>query len=96
MAETKTYAQKQTIKYTKKLNELLKILPSFCTEYFNSLEYSKQPRTRVAYAMDIKGFFEFLICEYPQYANYAVKDFTLADLEKLKGQDISDYLRYEK
>ena len=96
MAETKTYAQQQTIKYTKKLNELLKILPSFCTEYFNSLEYSKQPRTRVAYAMDIKGFFEFLICEYPQYANYAVKDFTLADLEKLKGQDISDYLRYVK
>ena len=96
MAETKTYAQQQTIKYTKKLNELLKILPPFCTEYFNSLEYSKQPRTRVAYAMDIKGFFEFLICEYPQYANYAVKDFTLADLEKLKGQDISDYLRYVK
>ena len=96
MAETKTYAQQQTIKYTKKLNELLKILPSFCTEYFNSLEYSKQPRTRVAYAMDIKGFFEFLICEYPQYANYTVKDFTLADLEKLKGQDISDYLRYVK
>ena len=96
MAETKTYAQQQNIKYTKKLNELLKILPPFCTEYFNSLEYSKQPRTRVAYAMDIKGFFEFLICEYPQYANYTVKDFTLADLEKLKGQDISDYLRYVK
>ena len=60
----KTYAEQQNIKYTKKLNELLKILPPFCTEYFNSLEYSKQPRTKIAYAMDIKGFFEFLIIKH--------------------------------
>lgn len=96
MAENKTYAQLQNIKCAKKLNELLKILPPFCTEYFNSLEYSKQPRTKVAYAMDIKGFFEFLIKEYPQYSDYDIKDFTLRDIEKLKGQDISDYLRYVK
>lgn len=96
MAETKTYSQQQNIKYTKKLNELLQILPPFCTEYFNSLEYSKQPRTKVAYAMDIKGFFEFLIKKYPQYENYTVKDFALSDIEQLKGQDISDYLRYVK
>lgn len=96
MAETKTYAEQQNIKYTKKLNELLKILPPFCTEYFNSLEYSKQPRTKIAYAMDIKGFFEFLINEYPQYKNYKISDFTERDIEKLRGQDISDYLRYVK
>lgn len=92
----KTYAEQQNIKYTKKLNELLKILPPFCTEYFNSLEYSKQPRTMVAYAMDIKGFFEFLIKEYPQYKDYKICDFTVRDIEKLRGQDISDYLRYVK
>lgn len=96
MAETKTYAQEQNIKYAKKLNELLKVLPDFCKEYFNSLEYSKQPRTKVAYAMDIKGFFEFLINEHEQYFDYSVKDFTLSDIEHLKGQDISDYLRYVK
>lgn len=92
----KTYAEQQNIKYTKKLNELLKILPPFCTEYFNSLEYSKQPRTKVAYAMDIKGFFEFLIKEYPQYKDYKICDFTERDIEILRGQDISDYLRYVK
>lgn len=96
MAESKTYAEQQNIKYTKKLNELLKILPPFCVDYFNSLEYSKQPRTKVAYAMDIKGFFEFLISEFSQYKSYQIKDFTLHDIELLKGQDISDYLRYVK
>ena len=52
MAE-KTYTEQQNIKYKKKLNELLDILPDFCTQYFDSLEFNKQPRTKVAYAMDI-------------------------------------------
>lgn len=96
MADSKTYAEQQNIKYTMKLNELLKTLPPFCTEYFNSLEYTKQPRTKIAYAMDLKGFFEFLLQQYPDYKNYQLRDFTLRDLEKLRGQDISDYLRYVK
>ena len=85
MAESKSYAEQQNIKYTKKLNELLKILPPFCVDYFNSLEYTKQPRTKVAYAMDIKCFFEFLISEFSQYKSYKIKDFTLHDIEILKG-----------
>ena len=42
MAASKTYAEQQNIKYAQKINELLKIFPEFCREYFNSLEYSKQ------------------------------------------------------
>lgn len=96
MADTKTYTEQQNMKYTRKLNELLKELPAFCTEYFNSLEYTKQPRTKIAYAMDIKGFFQFLINEYPQFKDFSIHDFTPSDIEKLQGQDISDYLRYVK
>lgn len=96
MAETKTYTEQQNIKYIKKLNELLSVLPPFCREYFNSLEYNKQPRTKIAYAMDIKCFFEYLINQFPQYADYKLCDFTTKDIESLKGQDISEYLRYVK
>ena len=84
MAE-KTYTEQQNIKYKKKLNELLDILPDFCTQYFDSLEFNKQPRTKVAYAMDIKGFFEFLIECIPKFSSYAMKDFKPQDLEKIKG-----------
>ena len=96
MGGCKTYAEQQNIKYAQKINELLKIFPEFCREYFNSLEYSKQPRTRLAYARDLKTFFEFLIAEFPQYSNYQISDFTLHDIESVTGQDISDYLRYMK
>lgn len=93
---TKTYTEQQNIKYKKKLNELLDILPDFCTEYFDSLEFNKQPRTKVAYAMDIKGFFEFLIETKPEYNKYKIKNFTPQDLDKLDRTDITKYLRYVK
>lgn len=97
MAETNnTYSTQQNIKYAKKLNELLKELPAFCKDYFNSMEYTKQPRTKIAYAMDIKCFFQFLIAEFPQYSSYRMVDFTLKDLENVTGPDISDFLRYVK
>ena len=82
MAE-KTYTEQQNIKYKKKLNELLDILPDFCTQYFDSLEFNKQPRTKIAYAMDIKGFFEFLIECIPKFSSYAMKDFKPQNLEKI-------------
>lgn len=97
MAETNnTYSAQQNIKYAKKLNELLKELPAFCKDYFNSMEYTKQPRTKIAYAMDIKCFFQFLIAEFPQYSSYRMVDFKLKDLENVTGADISDFLRYVK
>jgi len=92
----KTYTEQQNIKYKKQLNNLLAELPDFCVQYFDSLEFNKQPRTKVAYAMDIKGFFEFLISELPKFKDYKLKTFTLEDLDKIDGQDITKYLRYVK
>ena len=55
-----TYSEQQRIKYTQKLNDIMDMLPDFTRDYFFSLEYTKQPRTKVAYAMDLRGFFEFI------------------------------------
>ena len=38
-------------------------------------------------AMDIKGFFEFLIECIPKFSSYAMKDFKPQDLEKIDGTD---------
>lgn len=98
MADTssKTYTQQQNIKYSQQLTSLLNELPDFCIQYFDSLEYTKQPRTKVAYAMDIKGFFEYL-CFNSNLFNYeSIKEFNINDLEKLSGHDINNYMRYVK
>ena len=96
MASNKKYVDTMNKKYADKLNNLLDELPAFCVEYFDSLEFNKQPRTKIAYAMDIKGFFEYLIDDTKDFSKYSLKDFVVNDLDKITGQDISNYLRYIK
>lgn len=91
----KTYSEEQQIKLTRKLNTYLEMLPEYCKEYFFSMEYTKQPRTKLAYATDLKGFYDFLAeKKFPDYRS--VREITLHDLENLSSTDIIDYLRHVK
>lgn len=96
MGETaKTYNEQQRIKYTLKLNEIVEVLPDFCKEYFFSLEYTKQPRTKLAYAMDLRGFFTFI--KDKKFKDYGdLKSISIENVENLSSTDIIDYLRYTK
>ncbi len=89
-----TYVKQQNERYAKQLDNLLDILPDFCSEYFSSLAFNKQPRTQIAYAMDIKGFFEYLIAKDSRYTSHTFKDFQLKDLDRISGVDIIKWLRY--
>ena len=92
----KTYSDSQNLKYIQKINELLKVLPKFAVQYFNSVEYTKLPRTQLAYAMDLKTFFEFLVSENPELAKKTMRNISLDDIEMLTADDIIDFLRYIK
>ena len=81
---------------TVKLRELLSELPDFCTTYFRAIEPRTSSRTRIAYAYDLKIFFQFLIDQNPLYKNRSPRDFRLEDLEKLTVLDLEDYLEYVK
>lgn len=96
MASNKNYVEQMNNKYAKQLNNLLDKMPDFCVEYFDSLEFNKQARTKIAYALDIKGFFEYLIDDTKKFSKYNIKDFKVTDLDEITGQDISNYLRYIK
>ena len=56
-----TYSRQEEARYTLQLNKMLDALPRFLVEYFNSLEFTKQPRTKIAYAYDLDTFFDFLV-----------------------------------
>ena len=43
-----------------KLRELLSTLPPFCRQFFRGIEDTAATRTRIAYAYDIRIFFEFI------------------------------------
>ena len=69
-------------------------LPPYVREYFRSISESTQPRTRTAYAYDIKLFFEFLIEINPSLKGKSPADIDLATLNSLTAADFEEYLDY--
>ena len=57
---TLSYHEQKDIENIKKLRELQKELPSFCSDFFRGIETSTSTRTRIAYAYDLKNIFSVL------------------------------------
>ena len=81
---------------TLKLREFLSELPSFCTTFFRGIEPRTSSRTRIAYAYDLKFFFQFLKEQNPLYKDKAFNDFSLEDIDNLTVLDLEDYMEYLK
>ncbi len=71
-------------------------LPSFCSDFFRGIETSTSTRTRIAYAYDLKIFFQFLKTANPGTFNNPAHTLTPADLEKLTVTDLEEYIDYLK
>ena len=52
-----------------RLRSLIRDLPGFCADFFRGIEPRTSSRTRIAYAYDLKTFFDFLRQENPLFAN---------------------------
>ena len=82
-----TYHEKKDLDNTKKLRALIKELPTFCSDFFRGIEPRTSTRTRIAYAYDLRIFFDFLRENNPQFAKLAPRDITLSMLEQLGSMD---------
>ncbi|MDO4324415.1 MAG: tyrosine-type recombinase/integrase [bacterium] len=90
------YHEKQDIENTKRLRTLIRTLPPFCVEFFRGIEPITSARTRIAYAYDLRIFFEFLQTNNPELAKKEMKDFTLDILEQIDIWDLEEYMEYLK
>ena len=91
---TEKYSREQEIKNTKKMREILEDLPGFCRQYFRGIEESTGARTRLAYAYDLRVFFEFIQREHPSLKNTSIRDFPISILERIGREDIEEYLDF--
>ena len=89
-----SYHDEQKKKLTLKLRDLTQQMPSFCREYFRSVEQSNSERTRLGYANDLMIFFEFLLDHFDNLNQKAVKDITLEDIAKVRSTDIEEFLEF--
>ncbi len=94
--ENKTYHEQKTIEYTKKLREFLAELPSYVTTYFRGIEPRTGARTRLAYANDLRVFFQWLQQNNPLYRNMPIKNIPADALSSLQAFDIEEYMEYLK
>ena len=78
------------------LRELIKDLPPFCATFFRGIEPQTSSRTRIAYAYDLKVFFDFLRKENPVLGKVDKDQISLSHLDQLSVTDLEEYMEYLK
>ena len=88
------YHDEQNKQNILKMRAVLDTLPGFCRTYFRGIEEYTSSRTRLAYAYDIRLFFEFLHEKNSVCARMEIKDYPLSILDQISRMDIEEYLEY--
>lgn len=77
-----------------KMRAVLDTLPPFCKMFFRGIEEYTSTRTRLAYAYDIRLFFEFLHEKNSVCAKMDITQYPISLLDDLTRMDIEEYLEY--
>lgn len=77
-----------------KMREILDTLPHFCKDYFRGIEHYTSARTRLAYAYDLRVFFEFMHKNNPECSKLEITEFPITLLDQITRSDILEYLDY--
>ena len=78
---------------TIKIREQISTLPTFCKDFFRSIEPRTTSKTRLAYCYDLHVFFLFLKKSNPELKN---RNIELFDLDNITFKDIEEYMEYLK
>lgn len=88
------YHDEQNKQNILKMRAVLDTLPPFCRSFFRGIEEYTSSRTRLAYAYDIRLFFEFLHEKNNICAKMDITDYPISILDQLTRMDIEEYLEY--
>ena len=91
-----SYHEQEDIENTQRIRGILKELPPFCTDFFRGIEPRTSARTRLAYAYDLKTFFDFLKQANPELKSKKLRDLPLSLLDEIKLMDLEEYMEYLK
>ena len=89
-----SYHDEQNKQNILKLRELLDTLPPFCKDFFRGINEYTSTRTRLAYAYDLRVFFEFLHETNPMCKKMSISEYTIDLLDMITRDDVLEYLEY--
>lgn len=88
------YHDEQNVQNTLKIRAVLDTLPPFCKTFFRGIEEYTSARTRLAYAYDLRLFFEYLHDQNAICSKMEIRDIPMSFLDNLTRMDIEEYLDY--
>ncbi|MHC1786158.1 MAG: tyrosine-type recombinase/integrase [Christensenellales bacterium] len=94
MAKRITYRTQSSYKVNERLKALQHELPLLCTDYFRAIAHTSSPLTRLAYAYDLRLFFQFLCEESVSFANSSPALINGEDLQRITSRDIAGFQEY--
>ncbi len=94
MESNKNYHDEQNKVNTLRMREVLDTLPLFCKQFFRGIQEYTSSRTRLAYAYDIRVFFEYMHQNNSHCKCMEIAEFPLSMLDLIKRDDIEEYLDY--
>lgn len=94
METSKNYHDEQNNLNTLKMREVVATLPSFCKQFFRGIQDYTSSRTRLAYAYDLRVFFEFIHEKNPLCKQTDITEYPLSVLDAITREDIEEYMDY--
>ena len=94
MENSKNYHDEQNNLNTLKMREVVAALPPFCKQFFRGIQEYTSSRTRLAYAYDLRVFFEFLHNNNCALQKMEITEFPLEILDQITREDIEEYMEY--
>lgn len=94
MEKKKNYHDEQNTLNTLKMRAVLDTLPKFCKSFFRGIQDSTSSRTRLAYAFDLRVFFEYMHDNNSECRKMEITEFPLSILEQIGREDLEEYMDY--
>ena len=94
MENSKNYHDEQSMINITHMREVLATLPGFCKSFFRGIQEYTSSRTRLAYAYDLRVFFEFLHDNNSMCKKMEITAYPLSILDSICKEDIEEYMDY--
>ncbi|MBQ7139318.1 MAG: tyrosine-type recombinase/integrase [Clostridia bacterium] len=94
VAESLTYREKLDAERIMQIRAIARELPPACGDFFSAIAVTTGTFTRLAYAIDLKTFFQFLQTERYQFSHKPLYQFNDADLASVSQSDLTAYTEY--
>lgn len=87
-----TYQTEKLKDYTLKIRALTPELPALCASFFRAIDSQTSVLTRYAYAIDLRGFFQYTVEQEDLFLGRDVPSLSASDFEKIQARHIEQYL----